>query len=354
MRMLAAALLFGLLPIAALAAGDPESVLVATAPVQQGTLDETLIAYGMVQAAPDAALMISVPYAGAVLRLRVLAGQRVRKGDPLFDYGTDPAVSLAYQQAVSALTLARSERAHTENLFAQKLATQSQLDQANKAALDAQAAIDELRRLGSADASVTVTAPFAGVVASVSAANGDHVQANAAILQLAESARLEAVLGVAPEDSAALAAGMAVALSPLAHPGPPLDAKISAVGGAIDAKTQLIDIVVPVAADPGSRLLPGEQVSAAIAVGRLSGWIVPRQAVLTDRNGAYVFQVNDGKAARVMVTILGQSGDQMAVGGAIDASRKLVVSGNYELSDGMHVQEQASPPAEHASGGAAE
>jgi membrane fusion protein, multidrug efflux system len=321
--------------------GEQPTVLVATATVQEGTLDETVTAYGLVQAAPGAALNLSMPYAGQVLRLRVTVGQRVRKGEPLFEYGTDPGVTLAYQKAASTLSLAKQERAHIASLAAQKLATQSQLDQAETAVRDAQIDVEEQQRLGSDKPSHTFEAPFAGVVASVPAANGDHVQANATMMQLTEDGGLNAVLGVVPENGSRLTPGMPVGLIALSHPAKPAEGKILSVGGQLDPKTQLIDLVVALPTESGTALLPGEHISAQIAVGRLSGWIVPRAAVLTDENGPYLFQVADGKAARVGVSIVGESGDDMAVNGPLDPSRKLVISGNYELTNGMPVREEA-------------
>ena len=108
------------------------SVLVRAEPLRHGSLDLTIAAYGLVQAAPGATLDLSMPRAGQVLGLRVVSGERVTAGDPLFEYGPEPAELLAYQQALSASTLARQELGHTQSLFAQRLATQSQLDQGEK------------------------------------------------------------------------------------------------------------------------------------------------------------------------------------------------------------------------------
>jgi membrane fusion protein, multidrug efflux system len=340
-RLILSVLALAAFPAALQAAPAEQSVLVATAPVAQGTLDQTIVAYGVTQAAPAATLNLSMPHAGQVLHLGIVAGQRVRAGDPLFDFGAEPAVTLAYQQALSALVLARQEKAHIATLAAQKLATQSQLDQAEKAVRDAAAALEEQERLGGGKAAEKVAAPFAGVVTMLAVANGDHVQANTTVLRLAEADRLEAILGVEPEDAARVAPEMPVRLTALAQPATPLDATVRAVGGQLDARTQLIDVVVPIPAGGRAAILPGEHVSGEIEVGRLSGWIVPRQAVLTDRDGAYVFQVAEGKAVRIGVAVLGESGDRAAIDGPLQPERKLVVAGNYELSDGMAVREAA-------------
>jgi membrane fusion protein (multidrug efflux system) len=83
---------------------------------------------------------------------------------------------------------------------------------------------------------------------------------------------------------------------------------------------------------------PGAAFKAQITVGHFDGFVVPRDEVLSDAKGAYVFQIGDGKAHRVAVTIAGSTGDQTAVTGAIDPAKPIVLQGNYQLEDGMEVR----------------
>ena len=72
---------------------------------------------------------------------------------------------------------------------------------------------------------------------------------------------------------------------------------------------------------------------------------MPRAAVLKDDKGAYVFQITpQNKARRVAVVTQVESGDRYGVDGYIDASQGLVVSGNYELKDGMTVRAGGDAP----------
>jgi hypothetical protein len=91
-----------------------------------------------------------------------------------------------------------------------------------------------------------------------------------------------------------------------------------------------------------SQLLQGEAFGARIEVGRLQGWLVPREAYLTDAQGGYVYQVAQGKAMRVAVRLVGSDRGVSVVDGPIDASRPLVTQGNYQLRDGMAVRVQES------------
>jgi hypothetical protein len=68
---------------------------------------------------------------------------------------------------------------------------------------------------------------------------------------------------------------------------------------------------------------------------------VPRQAVLTDAQGAYIFQVVQGVAHRVNVTKGHESQGVVAISGTMDTKLPVVVLGNYVLQDGMKVREGA-------------
>jgi hypothetical protein len=82
-------------------------------------------------------------------------------------------------------------------------------------------------------------------------------------------------------------------------------------------------------------------VEAAIRLGRIDAWSVPRQAVLSDEQGSYLFQVADGHARRVAVAVRGEDGATYGVDGKLDPNLPVVVLGNYELRDGMRVRGEA-------------
>ena len=106
----------------------------------------------------------------------------------------------------------------------------------------------------------------------------------------------------------------------------------------INPLTRLVDVDIELHST-ASGLLPGMQVRGMIALDNQESWVVPRSAVLGDAQGAFLFQVRDGHAQRIPVTVWIENGSSMAVSGTLDSSLKVVVSGNYELQDGMMVRE---------------
>jgi membrane fusion protein (multidrug efflux system) len=323
-------------PSAAAAPGAP-SALVQTQPLTQRTLTDSLTAFGEVTTGQVVA--ISFPRAGQVSRLLAVAAQRVKRGTPLATLASDPNAKLAYTQAVSAVDFARGELRRNQELFALQLATQSQVDASRKALQDAQANLAAQRELGGDVGQATVRAPFDGVVTAVTVAQGDRIQPGAAILQLGHTDVLRVRLGIEPDDFHLVKVGMPVTLSPVDDRTRSVAAAVAESQGLVDPKTQLVDALAEVPAGGASFLVPGMHVRAVIKVGQHLSWAVPRQAVLTDANGAYVFQVAGSKAHRVNVTAGDESQGMVAISGGIDPRLPVVVLGNYELQEGMPVRQ---------------
>jgi membrane fusion protein (multidrug efflux system) len=351
-----AAMLLALLPAAALAQGNAQgapqpSVLVTAETPRQGTLPRTLTAYGTVQAAPNGGSeTLSLLRGGQVLRLTAAVGQSVRKGQSLLTVRADPTALATYRQAVAALTLATGQRTRTAQLLAQHLATRDQLAQADKAVADARSTLDALNRAGGGSAEQTLTAPFDGIVSSLLVTAGARIAPQAPLITLARSSRLVAALGIEPSQRGLVAPGQPARIEPL-DGAAATQGSVLSVGAMLDPASHLVPVFVdPPQADQGAGpagspaeaatgLLAGSPVRAVIQTGTLHGWLVPRNAVLTDAKGPYVFQVNGGKAARVDVQIAGMQGSATLVAGPIDPAHPLVTSGNYQLQDGGLVRE---------------
>lgn len=336
------------------AAQDAASSVVAvqTAHVQRATIAQPVRGYGIVAASASNVTTINLPYVVRITQMRVQSGQTVTRGTPLVVVQADPAAVLAAAQAKSAVTLAQGEVARTQSLLDKGLATQSQLASAQKAMQDAQQALAEQNQLGIGAGSNTIVAPLDGVVLSVAVAQGDQVQSGAAILQMAatnssKDTRANVMLGIEPSDAASIKAGDTVSLHGLSTSLAKTAAlgRVVMVGASVDAQSQLVNVGanVPLAQTP---FIPGTRVSADIDTRVGSHWVVSRAAVLKDANGAYVYQLSpDHKAHRVNVVVQVEDADRYGVDGALDASRPVVTSGNYELKDGMAVQtsEGAAP-----------
>lgn len=322
--------------------------LVKTIATHRAMIAPTLTAYGSVTFAQDSQTDISLPYPAQISRLKVGAGQAVKRGDPLFTATADPGAVLSYKQAQNAVTLAHGELQRTLALFTQRLATQSQLSSAEKALADAEQALAAQRQLGADPGERAVRAPFDGIVTRLAAAQGDRVAAGGVILQLGRAnaiATTRVTLGIDPASLPSVHAGAPVTLTSLASaanaPGRATSGRVRGVHAVINAQTRMVDVQVDVQPGSGTPLIPGEPVQGIISVQGAEHWVVPRSAVLRDGQGDYVFQIDQGHAHRIPVQVRVDNGEQLGIDGPLQPAQTLVVQGNYELTDGMSVREAA-------------
>ena len=319
---------------AADAAAAP-AVLVRTTPPVRKALADTLTLYGEV--APDAGASENVSFARPVriARLLVSAGQRVLANQPLLEVETDPSAVATFQQAQAALTLANKELTSQTELFAERLTTKAQLAAAQKSVADAQASLAAERASGAAPGKQLVLASHQGVVASLTAQQGDRVPPGTVVLQLARSGARRALLGAEPEDVGRLSAGMPVSVTPV-FGGATAQASVSQVFAVINPQTRLVDVAVKLM--DGAQFMPGTKVRGDVSLAVVDAWVVPASAVLEDGAGAYLFQLAGGKAHRVAVQVRVRGANNQGVTGPITAGQPIVVSGNYELEDGAPVR----------------
>jgi RND family efflux transporter MFP subunit len=264
--------------------------------------------------------------------------RQVKAGEVLLELSTDPSATLGYQTAVAALDFAKRDFERTKTLLAQHLATNAQLAAAQKAVEDAMAAVEVQRKLGNDRNTEVITAPFNGYVTALTVALGDRIQPNTTVLKLAPTDRVQVTVGLQPEDAARVQTGMAAEVVPVFAPDSRLSGVVRGATGTINPATKRLDVWVELAAAE-QELVPGTAVSVEIVLEQHTGWVVPRNAVLRDGKGDYIFRVTGSKAERVPVKTGIETDQYTEIIGSIDRKSPIISVGNYELQDGMAVRE---------------
>ena len=216
---------------------------------------------------------LSFARAGQVTQLSVVVGDKVAKGAVLADAvaRSRGAAGVPAGRRRGGAGPARGDR--QAQLLASHLSTQSQLDAADKALRDAQGAVAALDEQGGGRATSQLLAPFDGVVATVSALQGDRVQAGASVLQVGRGDPLRVTLGIEPADRPRVRVGMPVALRAVGAPEAqaPLALRVSEVQDAVDPKTQLVGVVVMLPRAAAAQLGTGHEGAGAVAGRRAAG-----------------------------------------------------------------------------------
>ncbi|HYP62359.1 MAG TPA: HlyD family efflux transporter periplasmic adaptor subunit, partial [Acidocella sp.] len=204
---------------------------------------------------------------------------------------------------------------------------------------DAKTSLAALRATGAGQAR-DITAPFAGIVTTIAATPGGALPAGTLLLRLAAGSGLSIVASLPEHDALRVRPGAQASLT-LLNSNATMPAIVAQRAAMLDPQTGLINITLI----PQGTPLLGEPVAARISAGSVTGYPVPRAAVLNDAQGDYVYQL-DAKdiAHRVNVRVLDSEGDTSILAPGLDASMRLATTGAYQLSDGMSATLQGNPP----------
>ncbi|MGA8276626.1 MAG: efflux RND transporter periplasmic adaptor subunit [Rhodanobacteraceae bacterium] len=326
-------------------AADRSPTRVSTALPKQHVFHTVVEGFGTVTGDARRTRTLTLPQAGQIVDTSITPGLQVREGQTLLRLATDPNARSAYEQAVSALKQARDELTRTKRLHAEKLATNSQLGSARKTVADAQNALDAQARLGGAQAMTDLRSPADGVVTALDVTLGERVAAGAKLIEFTPQQALAAQVGVAPEQARRIRIGMPVTITPVyTTDAPPLSGKVAVVADAINSQTHLVDVLVDPDAGDKPKLAAGTALSARIDVAQYTAWAVPRNALLDDGQGHYIYQIDQGKAHRINVRVRSPDGDPVGVEGKLDAHAPVITLGAYEISDGDAVTANGKNP----------
>ncbi len=318
-------------------AGEP-SVRVKTVTVAAREVSETLTAFGVLAPDPDQILSLSLPHAGLINRVWVRLGQRIKSGDRLLEVITAPDARMQYLQAQSAVGYTQRELERQRRLLGEQLSTKAQVDVAKKNFQDATATLKALQQRGQGVEKETLRAPMDGIITRLDVSQGQRVQADTTAMLIAAEQRLIARLGVEPEDLANVQAGTPVTITSVFVPDVTIATTVREVHAMIDPATHLVEVLAPIPQAEIGHLVLGSRILGQIQLATRRALVVPRSAVLWDGNQAYVYIVDTGMARRVSVKTGVDAADLIEVSGALKAGDVVVISGNYELSDGAAVR----------------
>jgi membrane fusion protein (multidrug efflux system) len=333
--VLSLALTAAALPLAVCAANaSSPSVLVTLTPLRSGSLPHVVVAYGTVEPSNTGGRAMMAAEAGVIGQVYVRVGQRVPAGAQLVEILPSPQSAAAYHQAISSLRVARALVRSTRKLYSLHLATNEQLAAAEKSELDAQANLAALRAAGASGPQV-LRAPFASVVTGLTALTGTIVSTGSPVLTLASPDHLVLAAGVVPSQALSMAVGDSAVVQATGSDDW-VRARVAMSGAASIPNTGLVPVQIAL---PAGKFIPGQVARARITTAEVKGLLVPHAALLVNGRGSpYVVQAVEGIARKVPVRVLDEYDDQDVISGALDPKAPVVLAGDYQLENGMHIR----------------
>ncbi len=165
----------------------------------------------------------------------------------------------------------------------------------------------------------TIKAPFNGFFKTVNKEIGAVASPGSELANIIRSDKLEIVVPVFPGDMKWIREGDEVKVTD--NNGLQLTAKISRIAGFVEESTQSVNVYLTYIPKANQTLLEGEYVDVEFHGAEISGFIIPREAIL---EGSSVYEITDNKLIKTPVDIIRQLDDKVIING-IDTTKTIVI-----------------------------
>ncbi len=293
-------------PVATTVTVSPDNIfVVARATITSGpAIAGSLVA--------DRTASIRAEVAGSVVAVLQDPGARVTKGTPLVRID-DAAIRDAWLSAKSGVTqaelaadLARRDLERAEKLLAAGAVAANAVEQARRAALGAQATLEDARaRLASAQKNLdntVVKAPYDGVVSERQVNPGDVVTPGAPLVTVVDPSTMRLEGSVPADQLGAVQLGAPVSFTVTGYPGRTFTGTISNIYPSADPGTRQVRLYARIP-NAGHGLVAGLFASGRVASASHAALVAPLTAV--DQRGLKptVARVRGGKVEIVEVAL---------------------------------------------------
>jgi len=300
-----------------------------------GTLDLP----ATIEGDPQGMQVVSAAIGGRVVSLTRNLGESVSRGQTLAVIESREAAQLKgeVEAACARLTLANSNLAREERLFAQRVSPEQDVIAARTAATEARIAYRQAQGQVSAAGGgggglnrIGVAAPLSGQVVTRSVVLGQTVAADAELYRIANLSSVSLSLNLQPADAGRVKPGNSVLVT---ASGRQAQARISFVSPALDTQTRLVPVIATLD-NRGGLWRVGEAVTASVQLtggGGANVVSVPLTAIQTVEGKTIVFvRTREGFRA-VPVTTGDTSGSNVIVRSGLEGSEKIATTNSFTL-----------------------
>lgn len=183
----------------------------------------------------------------------------------------------------------------------------------------------------------SIIAPIAGTVGILPIAAGNYVTNQSAIATLDDRSSILVDFLVPERFAAAVKVGAQLTATPIANPSKTYTGTVSAIDNHIDEKSRTLLVKAKIA-NPADSLRAGMSFGIIMKFPGETYPAVSPLAILWGSDGAYVWQVEDGKARRVPVRIIQRNTETVLVDAEIDSGDMVVTEGTQSVSEGGAVR----------------
>ncbi len=328
-----------------------------TGPFDTTTLNDEVLANGVVDVPPMYLASVSLPVGGYVRSIRKLPGSPVAKGETLLTVESMEFIQMQqdYLQARSRLTFQQQELQRQTTLNAEEVGARRRLEQAQAEVANTQALVRALEakfrlvgasleaiRSGTLSATLAVKAPITGNVEHVNVTLGKNISPADVLIELIGTAHKHLDVKVFEKDAAKIQNGQKLLLvSPQFGPKPAAGT-VFLVGKTLEGEAKTLNIHGHLS-DPAveRRLLPGMYVAVKIRTGSRQAQTLPEEAIVSEGEARFIFVQEKPLSFRKIPVKLGQT-----EGGQTEVFPQKPVNGNAIVRKGAYLMQASTQEAE--------
>jgi membrane fusion protein, multidrug efflux system len=279
---------------------------------------------------PRAQVEVLPKQSGVIARILVEEGMAVRAGQPLAALDSEEWELQARQSEARAQN-SRAAATRAAQLQSQGLISDQEVERLQS---EAQVAAADLALARLRVRNAVIAAPIAGVVTHREVERGQLVNSSTPAFRVADTSRLEAVVGIPEREAGRLQVGQVARVRVEGRPA--VTGRVARIRPVVDPGSGTVQVTVEV--DPDQGFLPGQFVNVEIVTETLADrFTLPRTAVLVDGAAPRVFAVRGGRAEEREVSMGVSQAERVEIRTGVAIGDTIVVVGQDNLRPGMAV-----------------
>lgn len=311
--------------------GGKGGLRVVAAEPQRQVLRDVVVAIGSARGVQS--VVLSPAVAGRVVAVNANPGDRVKTGDVIVTLDAE-AAQLAVDRAALVLDDARATIDRLDRLAKSGTTTSLQRQDAELALRTAELGL----RVAERDLKDhSLTAPIAGFVGLIEVQPGDLVASSTVVARLEDRSSLIIDFRVPERVAALVRPGDAVSAAPISGAGAAIAGRIIAVDNRVDEASRTLRVQAAIG-NADDALRAGMAFRMALEFTGAAYPAVDPLAIQWGAEGAFVWVVRGGHAARLPIRILQRNADTVLIEAALEPGDLVVTEGVQALRPDAEVQ----------------
>ncbi|RIA55736.1 efflux RND transporter periplasmic adaptor subunit [Dichotomicrobium thermohalophilum] len=269
---------------------------------------------------------------GIVSEIDFDAGDRLKEGDVIVRLN-DREARIAVGIAEAKLAEAQRTVERYEALLKRNAIAMAQVDTARTTRRTAELELEQARE---ALADRTIRAPFDGVVGIPQVEVGDRVTDSTAITSFDDRSLILVEFEVPEIYLKRIKVGHPITATTPGFRGRTFDGRITEINSRVDPQSRSVRLRAALE-NPDDVLRGGMSFRVTLVLDGGEYPSVPELSLLWERDGSYVWAVEDGKAKKVAVTVVKRAEGRVLVAGNLAPGQLVVVEGTQRLRPGREL-----------------